>query len=561
MPRGTQSHSGAPGQLETQQCQSPWDDMEGTTPTSFPSQQMAFHGPEPFNAYGAAQLRAEGFMGFTTPPPGFGPNPSRYQVAYTAPQPNESGLVDFDAFSGEQAAPALGDLSQIGANLAIPETMAGHQISDLHSHLPPNDVAGTSANEPALTNTSTHDLLNLLRDRFQPTSHGDLKILAAIQQVESVISSSQAINNIGADVVPTQPDIDRTKARIDHKDGKEIHVCQWPSCGKEKTSANFTKHMRRHTKPFYCTFVRRCSGRFGSKNDWSRHESSQHGFEEGWRCPKKIGQTRVPCAKFFEKRDLFRNHLADDHDIKQVQMKKLSRECHISNKYEGRFWCGFCKRIKTMGRGLDGDKERASHICGHFIRDKQTIADWTPPDGNQTKAEIDQEKHQGKSGNDENLHFDSEADDDDNDDDTGDSPGDGDDGREEDGDASLTITDGDSDKSDSNDPSNESPSLTPTPAPPTNLKRKRTSESASSADAQTSARASSTRQSERVRQRTRRHGPAKYIVCCGCWDNSPFGAREQLIEIHKNCQYCDHQFCDNCQRKPAHEGGEREDEL
>ena len=551
-PRSTQTGYGTTESGRAQPYQPSWDDINNATPTSFPSQMNTFQGTGPFSAYTAALLRSEDFVAFTAPHPGYDPNSSRYPGPYTAPEPNDSALPDFDTPSTQQTAPAPGDFSHMGANLATPE------ISDLHSRIPTNDESGTPANESALTTASTQDLLNQLRDRFHPTSDAYMNILAALQQVESQIPSDLIVNNVRVDFIPTQLDLDRTKPLISRKDGKDIYGCQWPKCGKEKTSANFTKHMRRHIKPFCCTYVRECSKQFGSKNDWSRHESSQHSFEEGWRCPKKDKQTGVPCASFFEKRDMFWQHLMNEHGVKDVQKnKKLNRECHISNKYEGRFWCGFCKGIRNMGRGLDGDKERANHICDHFIRRKQTIADWTPPQGNLTKAQIDEKTRQGKAGVDEDALSDTEVDDNDND--SGDSPEDGDDGHEEDEDIAPTLTDVSSDKSDSKEPSSHSP--TPTPAPPTSLSRKRTFASIDSGDTQASAPASpATRQSERVKQRTRRHEPAKYVVCCGCWDNSPFGAREQLLELHKNCQYCGHKFCRICENKPAHEGGDRLEE-
>ena len=564
-PRSTQTGYGTTESGRAQPYQPSWDDINNATPTSFPSQMNTFQGTGPFNAYTAALLRSEEFVALTAPHPGYEHNPSRFQGPYTAPQHNESELIDLDVLSTQQAAPAPGDFSHMGANLATPDTVAGHEISDLHSRMPTNDESGTPANESALTTASTQDLLNQLRDRFHPTSDAYVNILAALEQVESQIPSNLIVNNVRVDLIPAQLDLDRTKPMISRKDGKDVYVCQWPKCGKEKTSANFTKHMRRHTKPFYCTYVRGCSKRFGSKNDWSRHESSQHSFEEGWRCPKKDKHSRVPCASFFEKREMFCKHLKDEHGAKDVQKnKKLNRECHISNKYEGRFWCGFCKGIRNMGRGLDGDKERANHICRHFIQGKQPIAEWTPPKGNQTKAEIDEEKRQGKAADDEDVLSDTEVDDDDNDKDSEHSPEDGDDGHEEDGDISPTITDASSDKSDSNEPSNQSRSLTPTPAPapPTSLSRKRTFGRIDSADTQTSAR-SSPRTSRRIAgQKRRRHGPAKFVVCCQCWDDQPFGAREQLLELHKKClnQDCEHEFCDNCQRKPAHEGGEQEEE-
>lgn len=141
--------------------------------------------------------------------------------------------------------------------------------------------------------------------------------------------------------------------------------------------------MKRHTRPYGCTFPN-CTKTFGSKNDWRRHETSQHYQHETWRCDEKTNG--ASCTKVFFSADMVRNHLTKVHnvtDLDAIERKIDARRMGASN--QGRFWCGFCEKILDLDRkGVDAWTERFNHIDAHFIGKngltKQPIAQWKAAD-------------------------------------------------------------------------------------------------------------------------------------------------------------------------------------
>jgi hypothetical protein len=141
--------------------------------------------------------------------------------------------------------------------------------------------------------------------------------------------------------------------------------------------------MKRHTRPYGCTFSK-CQKTFGSKNDWKRHETSQHYQNETWRCDEKTNGES--CTKVFFSADIARTHLTKMHkvnDPEAIQRKIDARRIGANNQV--RFWCGFCgKPTDLMQKGIDAWNERFNHIDDHFMgkngRTKQPIAQWKAGD-------------------------------------------------------------------------------------------------------------------------------------------------------------------------------------
>ncbi|KAK4104047.1 hypothetical protein N658DRAFT_240116 [Parathielavia hyrcaniae] len=149
------------------------------------------------------------------------------------------------------------------------------------------------------------------------------------------------------------------------------------------------KHLKRHAKPYACTFAK-CTKNFGSKNDWKRHENSQHFQLEIWRCAEKAGadrpdqhqQQQQECGKVCHRRESLKSHLERDHGIQELAVleKKLA-DCRMGRNFESRFWCGFCqKTIEPTGKGGPAHSERFDHIDDHFNGrgglPKADIRDW-----------------------------------------------------------------------------------------------------------------------------------------------------------------------------------------
>ncbi|KAI1081188.1 hypothetical protein F5B20DRAFT_579567 [Whalleya microplaca] len=153
------------------------------------------------------------------------------------------------------------------------------------------------------------------------------------------------------------------------------------------------KHEKRHAKPYGCTF-QGCNKRFGSKNDWKRHENSQHFMLEHWRCCEKTAaDPPEACGKVYHRRELFKVHIEDEHHIKDHSILEAKLDtCRVGRNCEARFWCGFCKKIiEIKQKGLQAWTERFNHIDDHFNgRNNQApmeISDWKNEDPHQPRAE------------------------------------------------------------------------------------------------------------------------------------------------------------------------------
>jgi len=158
---------------------------------------------------------------------------------------------------------------------------------------------------------------------------------------------------------------------------------QCPHCTKTlPRECDMRKHVKRHTRPYGCTF-RGCRKIFGSKNDWKRHENSQHFQLEMWRC-RQNGLHGKDCAKIFYRRESFQNHLEKAHQLSNEQkIKQEITHQRIGRNRQSRFWCGFCREIIDLTkRGLEAWDERFTHIGDHFNKEKKNISEWVPEDSN-----------------------------------------------------------------------------------------------------------------------------------------------------------------------------------
>lgn len=143
--------------------------------------------------------------------------------------------------------------------------------------------------------------------------------------------------------------------------------------------------MKRHEKPYGCTF-QGCIKRFGSKNDWKRHENSQHFLLEVWKCDaERSDKPLETCGKVSHRRETFRQHLANNHHLQGEAVESKLEECRVGRNCEARFWCGFCQEIiEIRQKGLHAWTERFNHIDNHLAgRDglpKKQFDDWKSVD-------------------------------------------------------------------------------------------------------------------------------------------------------------------------------------
>lgn len=150
--------------------------------------------------------------------------------------------------------------------------------------------------------------------------------------------------------------------------------------------------MKRHTRPYGCTFPA-CHKKFGSRNDWKRHESSQHFLHEMYKCerPRHDG---TPCTRRpFRDIEALKKHLrGDDHGLVHLTDAELQDECRrylLGREGHERFWCGFCQRLVSQEKALQNAWDaRFKHIGDHFDKEGRDSGDWVCVEENKAKKYI-----------------------------------------------------------------------------------------------------------------------------------------------------------------------------
>lgn len=142
-----------------------------------------------------------------------------------------------------------------------------------------------------------------------------------------------------------------------------------PQCDKGfPRPCELKKHMKRHEKPYGCTFEG-CNKRFGSKNDWKRHENSQHFMVEVWKCDVQ-STNGIPqlCGKVSHRRETFRQHLISSHQVDTTIIEKKLEDCRVGRVCEENFWCGFCEKVikNDSKSGAEAWTRRYDHIDDHI---------------------------------------------------------------------------------------------------------------------------------------------------------------------------------------------------
>ncbi|KAI2606056.1 uncharacterized protein GGS25DRAFT_533219 [Hypoxylon fragiforme] len=309
------------------------------------------------------------------------------QTSPTRPTPEEIGLV------GSQ------HLHDIDVGLLSQKSSAtignGMELSnyDKHDRLSePRDHPGVSLleNQPnrhleGLAEPSEKDFAppqprGLDIEGFSPMTV-DLRNRDTIQHLLETLHGQGVLQEFGYKKEALPEPENTKKDSVASNASEQTHTCS--ECPKRfNRLCELRKHQKRHSKPYACTFLG-CAKKFGSKNDWKRHENSQHLLSELWRCDQKQADTASEdCAKFFPRRELFKQHLAICHDIKdQAVIDDKLEICRVGRNYEVRFWCGFCQKIIEIKKeGSHAVTERFNHIDDHFHgrndQAQKEITDW-----------------------------------------------------------------------------------------------------------------------------------------------------------------------------------------
>lgn len=292
------------------------------------------------------------------------------------------------------------DLAQIGMMDAF--APAASHISNLHPHPSQGQDLNLLKDQQAkpAPQLSTEEVVTFLKNYTSNVSNN--RVMSAIETTVLSLQSASSSGEANKPLTPAPaPALDRVNFQQVTREKQAVYVCSWEGCNKSmKRQCDLRKHYARHTLPWACTFDGCLSSRrrFGSKNDWKRHESKQHEQQEKWRCGEldsNISGESVPatgreaCMRLLCTKELYLQHLQDSHHITDSNVtNKLCESQKIGAKCQGQYWCGFCNEIITMeAKGLEGDAERFNHIDYHFIKDHRLIEDWTPLNGRPSPGE------------------------------------------------------------------------------------------------------------------------------------------------------------------------------
>ncbi|KAF5019262.1 hypothetical protein F66182_8737 [Fusarium sp. NRRL 66182] len=170
-----------------------------------------------------------------------------------------------------------------------------------------------------------------------------------------------------------KPDTASSKSQDHH-----THKC--PDCEKKfPRLCELKKHQKRHSKPYGCTFAG-CTKKFGSKNDWKRHESIQHYQLETWVCDCTKPGSVESCGKVCCRRESFRNHLTKEHSISDLaKLEDKVDGCRKGRHCDTHFWCGFCLTTIEIRETDNTWAKRCDHIDNHFSgrgTPKMHISEW-----------------------------------------------------------------------------------------------------------------------------------------------------------------------------------------
>lgn len=148
------------------------------------------------------------------------------------------------------------------------------------------------------------------------------------------------------------------------------------------TTDSRRKHEIRHQRPYGCTFTN-CTKKFGSKNDWKRHENTRHFHHQSWLCqehvPQKNSIEKKECGEVFSRRNMFVDHLRKIHNVNQSDVGESLKRNRIGPNSQVRFWCGFCGCSRDLkSQGLRAIDERFDHIDEH-LKEGADMARWIRP--------------------------------------------------------------------------------------------------------------------------------------------------------------------------------------
>lgn len=209
-------------------------------------------------------------------------------------------------------------------------------------------------------------------------------LLETVMTKTEALKASQAISNLIKQSKGSPFSRSRRSSRASSTDKLQCTHCEVTLA----RACDMKKHMKRHTKPYGCTYPK-CHKRFGAKSDWKRHENSQHFQMECFRCQRTDMTVHNPCGELFQRLEGFKQHLVNEHKVNNgIDIQGEAKICRIGKNYQGQFWCGFCQAIvKLKARRNAAWDERFDHIDAHFNKEKRGIEQWLCVETRKTKGD------------------------------------------------------------------------------------------------------------------------------------------------------------------------------
>jgi hypothetical protein len=88
------------------------------------------------------------------------------------------------------------------------------------------------------------------------------------------------------------------------------------------------------------------------------------------------------CKQVLPRRDLFKTHLLDDHNLPyDHDIENKLESCRLGRHCDPRFWCGFCNQfIEIKEKVVNSWTKRCDHIDNHLFgkegAEKKNMGDW-----------------------------------------------------------------------------------------------------------------------------------------------------------------------------------------
>ncbi|KAL6720676.1 hypothetical protein ACLMJK_002601 [Lecanora helva] len=269
-----------------------------------------------------------------------------------------------------------------------------------------------ASSSSSITREDVDAMFSAIADRFDGCKDKDELLLAIKTSALNLLGPNKSKKRSFTDSPSRDTASDTGKGK-----GFQCHHC--PKA--KKTQCELKKHEKRHTRPYGCTFSS-CPRRFGSKDDWKRHENTMHWQIEAWKCaeprdkPSAItdpahakiqNKTKHQCGQVFYRREHFQIHLDEAHKVKDPE--RVREQCklrRVGRNGQRGFWCGFCQTVVSLKkRGLEAWDERFTHIDDEHFKKGERVDNWFPMDKelpkgilDEKKQDSDTEEEEGESG-------------------------------------------------------------------------------------------------------------------------------------------------------------------